>query len=705
LKNAGATCYMNSVLQQLFMTKSLREKILSIQVPTLANVDEADDDSVLFNSSATIGPVNQRLSVEYNNNNNIESSEDASKSVEETPKTDEELRREYNISILKNIQMIFGHLVESQMQYHVPKGFWRQFRLFGERVNLREQHDAIEFYNSVIDCLDESCKALKVPQICTQILGGTFADQKICKGCPHRYTREESFTLLSIDVKHSQRLTESLEQYVKGDLLEGPNAYHCEKCDKKVDTIKRSCIKKLPKVLVIQLKRFDYDWERETAVKSNEYFEFPRELDMRPYTVQGVAAAEKEHIQVDESDDDDEDRNQDCSYKLVGIVVHSGQANGGHYYSYIQDKNEEDSEYYWYKFDDGDVSECKMDDDEMKNQCYGGDYTGEVYDTIMKRMAFKKQKRWWNAYILFYEKIESAKLNPVEKSFKSAIPLSIHKSVQKKNMKFMHFRNHFSIEYFQFIKKLSQCTLQYCTQPPNQLTSDHANVQQHEINPTIELLCLLSVKLIIKFLFSVCFRVKKTLRGPINEWYDMLFTYFKYSSKMREWFASYLLDENQHLISQYLIECPSTDIRITFCKILVVFVHLSRGSSPSQQSLRVQIKLNDETRDADVADLIIQILLDLLKRDYSDQGKHLVQYFQFFNQYALIGLPECLHLIRLDVPLTFIQYALEEPTSSVTRQQSSDLMKLYSVVPTLLRCYDVNFNDSAVSVSKTRLNS
>ena len=29
-----------------------------------------------------------------------------------------------------------------------------------------------------------------------------------------------------------------------------------------MDTVKRMCIKKLPKVLAIQLKRFDYDWER-----------------------------------------------------------------------------------------------------------------------------------------------------------------------------------------------------------------------------------------------------------------------------------------------------------------------------------------------------------------------------------------------------------------------------------------------------------
>jgi ubiquitin carboxyl-terminal hydrolase 9/24 len=52
------------------------------------------------------------------------------------------------------------------------------------------------------------------------------------------------------------------------------------------------CIKKLPPYLAIQLKRFDYDWERECAIKFNDYFEFPRELDMEPYTVQGLAKIE-----------------------------------------------------------------------------------------------------------------------------------------------------------------------------------------------------------------------------------------------------------------------------------------------------------------------------------------------------------------------------------------------------------------------------
>ncbi len=300
LKNAGATCYMNSVLQQLFMIKTIRNFILSVDTPPLNLMNNANGSC---GGIATSGEITQSTSVFEDLDDADALISDKSRSDLDVdtsgnlnkPMSEEDQRKEYNMSIFKNLQMIFGHLAESKMQYYVPKGFWRQFRFGGgERVNLREQHDAVEFFNSVVDCIDESMKSLGKEQICSKILGGTFADQKICKGCPHKYSREESFTLLSVDVKHSQRLTESLEQYVKGDLLEGPNAYHCEKCNKKIDAVKRTCIKKLPRVLAIQLKRFDYDWEREIAVKSNEYFEFSRELDMEPYTVKGVAQIEKQ---------------------------------------------------------------------------------------------------------------------------------------------------------------------------------------------------------------------------------------------------------------------------------------------------------------------------------------------------------------------------------------------------------------------------
>ena len=58
--------------------------------------------------------------------------------------------------------------------------------MWGERVNLREQHDAFEFFNCLVDSLDEGLKAYGSLAVLSKILGGSFADQKICKGCPHR---------------------------------------------------------------------------------------------------------------------------------------------------------------------------------------------------------------------------------------------------------------------------------------------------------------------------------------------------------------------------------------------------------------------------------------------------------------------------------------------------------------------------------------
>ena len=73
-----------------------------------------------------------------------------------------------------------------------------------------------------------------------------------------------------------------------GDMLEGENAYLCEKCDKKVDTLKRTCIKKLPRYMMIALKRFEFDFDRMIRVKVNDYCEFPMELDMTDFTQEGL---------------------------------------------------------------------------------------------------------------------------------------------------------------------------------------------------------------------------------------------------------------------------------------------------------------------------------------------------------------------------------------------------------------------------------
>lgn len=43
------------------------------------------------------------------------------------------------------------------------------------------------------------------------------------------------FFALNVTVKHAS-LQESLDQFVRGEILEADNAYYCEKCNEKVYT-------------------------------------------------------------------------------------------------------------------------------------------------------------------------------------------------------------------------------------------------------------------------------------------------------------------------------------------------------------------------------------------------------------------------------------------------------------------------------------
>ena len=71
-------------------------------------------------------------------------------------------------------------------------------------------------------------------------------------------------------------------------MLEGDNAYFCEKCDNKVKALKRVCLKTLPEVLCITLKRFEFDFETMEKFKLNTYCSFPEVLSLQPYTREGI---------------------------------------------------------------------------------------------------------------------------------------------------------------------------------------------------------------------------------------------------------------------------------------------------------------------------------------------------------------------------------------------------------------------------------
>ena len=71
------------------------------------------------------------------------------------------------MTILKQVQAIFGHLAYSKLQLYVPRGLWKHFRMHGEPVNLREQQDADEFFIRLKEAVEDALKALGYEQVST----------------------------------------------------------------------------------------------------------------------------------------------------------------------------------------------------------------------------------------------------------------------------------------------------------------------------------------------------------------------------------------------------------------------------------------------------------------------------------------------------------------------------------------------------------
>mmetsp|Transcript_5912 Transcript_5912/g.5166 ORF Transcript_5912/g.5166 Transcript_5912/m.5166 type:complete len:245 (-) Transcript_5912:894-1628(-) len=204
-------------------------------------------------------------------------------------------------NILYQLKTIFVALNESEKQYFNPKGFCHSFKDWdGNPTNVFEQMDADEFFNTFMDRLENLIKGTKQQHSIKDHFGGIQSNELICKGCPHYSEREEPFLTVSVQVKNKKTIYQSLSSFIEGEMLEGDNAYFCEQCNKKVNTLRRTCLKKLPNHLIIALKRFEFDYDTMTKQKVNDYCEFPNRLNLEPYTQQGLRKAEKEKKKAEE---------------------------------------------------------------------------------------------------------------------------------------------------------------------------------------------------------------------------------------------------------------------------------------------------------------------------------------------------------------------------------------------------------------------
>lgn len=380
LKNLGCTCYMNSILQQLFMIKTFRDSIL--QIPS--------------------SPIEE--------------------------------------SLLYQLQFIFSSLKSSDKQYISPKGFAKSFKdVEGNEINVIEQMDVDEFFGSFMDKLENLLKGSESEEIIKQHFGGVQVTEVIGKECPHRSERYEPFLSISVEVKNRRSLIEGLESYVAEEILEGENAYQCDHCDAKVKAIRRVCVNYLPNYLILALRRFEFDFDTMTREKVNDYFEFASELNMEPFTQEGL----------------DGEKERKCrdyyTYHLRGVVIHTGTAENGHYYSYIYNENK------WIEFNDTWVS--LVNPQNLPNDCYGGEEKFQ-YNPYAKA-AFRE--RMGNAYMLIYERNTKFKLKgpedalePIELHTKKPENIEDLREVKRQNKKYWRSKIIFGPEYLKFVIELGK---------------------------------------------------------------------------------------------------------------------------------------------------------------------------------------------------------------------------------------------------------
>jgi ubiquitin C-terminal hydrolase len=359
LSNQGATCYLNSLIQNLYNTPEIREMVYKWK---------------------------------YN------------------PEVDPSAE----LCIPLQLQKLFARLQLSKERAVTTKHLTASFGW--NRNQAFVQHDVQELCRVLFDALDmalsqtvkkedkdenmteEEKKKAKNPisSLYTGIMIDyiTAKNEKSADNKPIGRMREDEFQDIQLVIRDTNSVEEALENFVKPETMEGSEQWFCEELNKKVDAIKGLKFKTLPYLLMLHLKRFDYDPETWNRIKLGNKVTFPFELDLSRFVEDG-----------------------EYKYELFSVLVHSGNANGGHYYACI--KRFDDGK--WYNFNDQQVTEISEDDVKVM---YGGD------DSEAAKSRYKNIGASTNAYMLVYRRILATNLNHVSEDL---IPSELRQEIENAN--------------------------------------------------------------------------------------------------------------------------------------------------------------------------------------------------------------------------------------------------------------------------------
>jgi ubiquitin carboxyl-terminal hydrolase 9/24 len=282
LKNQGCTCYMNSLLQVLYMCPRFREAILNTPIrechrTTLWHLDDAQlvgkkvnfewsngewrcgnivgydadtrnhrvqyerldgtpDEIVLFNLHE--GRIHRetgrvKLVMDY-----IESGE---------PITE---REDAAFRVMEQLQRAFTFMKLSKKKYFDLRPFVDSCKSLNLSFNVYHQNDASEFCDQLLDRVETVAKGKHTKLdmwedvFLKTVFGGKMLTQKIPQDCPAfdddkdscglwQSPRLENYLKVEVQIRGKETVAESLQELVQGELMDGDNKIQCDVCKKK----------------------------------------------------------------------------------------------------------------------------------------------------------------------------------------------------------------------------------------------------------------------------------------------------------------------------------------------------------------------------------------------------------------------------------------------------------------------------------------
>lgn len=568
LRNLTNTCYMNSLLTQLFMNTGFRNFMLDTHI--------------------TDQNHSQRLLAETKN--------------------------------------LFAYLQETMLKAVDTQGVADSLINYENTlIDVTVQMDVDEFYNLLFDRWESQILSDTSKKSFRAFYGGQIVQQIKSKECPHVSERLEPFSAIQCDIQGKSSLSESLSAYVGGEIMEGDNKYSCTSCDSYVDAVKRACFREIPNNLIFHLKRFDYDIMTGVRHKINDRFEFPEKIDMAPYNIN--------YLQ-----DTDQAPLPDV-FELVGILVHMGTAESGHYYSYIRERSpraEQDTT--WVEFNDADVT--LFDPSRIPDLCFGGITEPTGY-------AAASYSKSWNAYMLFYQRVHTTssddrKPQPIaEQQIGRDSLCELRKRMTADNEKFLRKYCLYDPAHATFaITLLDQL----------RIVTKSSCSEEHAVEKD-------AIVLSLEYAEQVLSRMKDST--DFDKMVDSLTAVIRgcpvCCRLALEWTAN-----NKTAFRNLLLRCPTPKVRKSFGDLLVRALKYLRDNDPQEYGFDVDsIELQSGTAALpESACRILQRIVENVRELWPSLHLHSRSWDDYFGLLATIagfGIPETFVLLRED----FLKLCLE----------------------------------------------